>query len=480
MIVALLLLPLCCGLAAFCLPSDRFRPLLLPVCGLAHLVLTFFVIQGGQGASLPMAGNWIAVDPFSRLILLIVSLLFCGCSIYALGYLRYRIAWGNRIFVSCLLLFLSAMSLAAVARHLGLLWVAVEATTVASAPLIYYNRNRLSIEATWKYLILCSVGIALAMLGILFVAYAALAGGAHVSLQFDDILHGAANYSRPWLRAGFVFLLVGFGTKAGFAPLHTWKPDAYGEAPGLVGALLAGGLTSVAFLALLRTLQIMDAAGDGAMAREAFLAMGLISLGFAAVFVIRQPDFKRLLAYSSVEHMGILAIGVAVGGVATFGAMLHLMNNALTKGVLFLAAGNIHRRFASKRVGEVQGAITLVPVSASLFLLGFLAITGSPPFAPFISEFTILRGIFTGGYYLTGGLFLFFLAVIFIGMGSTVLSIVFGTPLERKGDTNYRETLMTTGTPLVLLLIILLLGLYLPEPARKLFAEAAALLEVKP
>ena len=216
------------------------------------------------------------------------------------------------------------------------------------------------------------------------------------------------------------------------------------------------------------------------MAREAFLAMGLISLGFAAVFVIRQPDFKRLLAYSSVEHMGILAIGVAVGGVATFGAMLHLMNNALTKGVLFLAAGNIHRRFASKRVGEVQGAITLVPVSASLFLLGFLAITGSPPFAPFISEFTILRGIFTGGYYLTGGLFLFFLAVIFIGMGSTVLSIVFGSPLERKGDTNYRETIMTTGTPLVLLLIILLLGLYLPEPARKLFAEAAALLEVKP
>lgn len=480
MIAALLLLPLCGGLAAFLLPSDRIRPLLLPVFGLTHLVLTFFVIQGGQAVPLPLAGNWIAVDPFSRLILLIVSLLFCGCSIYALGYLRYRIAWGNRIFVSCLLLFLSAMSLAAVARHLGLLWVAVEATTVASAPLIYYNRNRLSIEATWKYLILCSVGIALAMLGILFVAYAALAGGVHVSLQFDDILHGAANYSRPWLRAGFVFLLVGFGTKAGFAPLHTWKPDAYGEAPGLVGALLAGGLTSVAFLALLRTLQIMDAAGDGTMAREAFLAMGLISLGFAAVFVIRQPDFKRLLAYSSVEHMGILAIGVAVGGVATFGAMLHLMNNALTKGVLFLAAGNIHRRFASKRVGEVQGAITLVPVSASLFLLGFLAITGSPPFAPFISEFTILRGIFTGGYYLTGGLFLFFLAVIFIGMGSTVLSIVFGTPLERKGDTNYRETLMTTGTPLVLLLIILLLGLYLPEPARKLFAEAAALLEVKP
>jgi hydrogenase-4 component F len=207
--------------------------------------------------------------------------------------------------------------------------------------------------------------------------------------------------------------------------------------------------------------------------------MGLISLGFAAVFVIRQPDFKRLLAYSSVEHVGILAIGVAIGGVATFGAMLHLLNNALTKGVLFLSAGNIHRRFASKRVGEVRGAITLLPVSATLFFLGFLAITGSPPFGPFISEFTILRGIFTGGHYLTGGLFLAFLAVIFIGMGSTVLSVVFGPPSDRPGDRNYQETLLTVGTPLLLLLIILIMGVYLPEPARKLFADAAALLEVK-
>jgi hydrogenase-4 component F len=476
MIAALLLLPFCGGLAAFCIPSDRFRPLLLPVCGLGHLVLTLLVIQA---APLPVPGSWLTVDPLSRLVLFIVSLLFCACSFYAVGYLRYRITWGNRIFVSCMLIFLAAMTLATMARHLGVLWVAVEATTVASAPLIYFNRNRLSIEATWKYLILGSVGIALAMLGILFVAYAALAGGAPVTLQFDDILRTAASYSQPWLRAGFVFLLVGFGTKVGFAPLHTWKPDAYGEAPGLVGALLAGGLTSVAFLALLRTLQIMDAAGDGAMAREAFLAMGLISLGFAAVFVIRQPDFKRLLAYSSVEHVGILAIGVAIGGVATFGAMLHLLNNALTKGVLFLSAGNIHRRFASKRVGEVRGAITLLPVSATLFFLGFLAITGSPPFGPFISEFTILRGIFTGGHYLTGGLFLAFLAVIFIGMGSTVLSVVFGPPSDRPGDRNYQETLLTVGTPLLLLLIILIMGVYLPEPARKLFADAAALLEIK-
>lgn len=477
LLALLLLLPFGGACLAFALPSDRFRPWLLPVCSSLHLVLVFVVIRGG---SLSAANGWIGIDPLSRLILLIISLLFCGCSFYGVGYLSYRLAWGNRSFVTCLLLFLFAMTLAAMARHLGILWVAVETTTVASAPLIYYNRNRLSIEATWKYLLLGSVGIALAMLGILFVAYAGLAGGGHVSLQFDDILHGAATYSRPWLKAGFVFLLVGFGTKVGFAPLHTWKPDAYGEAPGLVGALLAGGLTSVAFLALLRTLQIMDAASEAVMAREAFLAMGLISMAFAAVFVIRQPDFKRMLAYSSVEHMGILAIGVSVGGIATFGAMFHLLNNALTKGVLFLAAGNIHRRFESKRVGDVRGAITQLPFSATLFLLGFLAITGSPPFAPFISEFTVLQGIFNGGHYVTGGFFLFFLAVIFIGMGSTVLSVVFGSPPEKKGDENYRETLVIAGVPLVMLLIILVLGVYLPEPIRRIFADAAALLEVRP
>jgi hydrogenase-4 component F len=477
-VTLLLLLPFGGSVLAFSLPSDRFRPWLLPLCGTLHLALTFFVVQTQW--PLTTANGWLGVDALSRLILPVISLLFCGCSFYALGYLRYRIEWGNRIFVGCLLLFLSAMTLASVSRHMGVLWVAVETTTVASAPLIYYNRNRLSIEATWKYLLLGSVGIALAMLGILFIAYAGLAGGGHVSLQFDDILHSAAGYSRPWLRAGFIFLLVGFGVKVGFAPLHTWKPDAYGEAPGVVGALLAGGLTSVAFLALLRTLQIMDAGGEAVMAREAFLAMGLVSMAFAAVFVVRQPDFKRMLAYSSVEHMGILAIGISVGGVATFGAMLHLMNNALTKGVLFLAAGNIHRRFASKKVDDVRGAINLVPLSATLFLLGFLAITGSPPFSPFISEFTILQGVFSGGYYVSGGFFLFFLAVIFIGMGSTVLSVVFGTPLDRKGDENYRETFATTGVPLIMLLIVLVLGVYLPEPVRHICAEAAALLEVRP
>jgi hydrogenase-4 component F len=266
----------------------------------------------------------------------------------------------------------------------------------------------------------------------------------------------------------------------GLAPMHTWKPDAYGEAPGIVGAMLAGGLTSVAFLALLRTMQIMNAAGQAQIAHQGFLIMGVMSLLFAGVFVIRQPDFKRLLAYSSVEHMGILAIGFGIGGIAAFGAALHMMNNALTKGVLFLSAGNIHRRFASKRREDVTGAVEVLPVSASLFIAGFLAITGSPPFGPFVSEFTILRGIFNSGHYGLGAYLIVMLAVIFIGMGSTVMAVTLGRHNAREDHATYRDSLLTAGPPLVLILLVLFLGLYLPEPVRRIFADAASLVEVQP
>jgi hydrogenase-4 component F len=363
-------------------------------------------------------------------------------------------------------------------RHLGLLWLALEATTLASAPLIYYNRNRLSIEATWKYLLVCSVGIALAMLGLLFVAYAALRGGAPVSLLLDDLLAAGPLLSRPWLNAGFVFLLVGFGTKMGLAPLHAWKPDAYGEAPGLVGALLAGGLTSLAFLAVLRGMQVMAAAGALPLARQALLCLGLLSLLLAALFMMRQTDLKRMLAYSSIEHMGLLAVGVGIGGLATFGALLHLVNNALAKGCLFLSAGNIHRAFASKRLSEVRGALTALPFSGTLFLCAFLAVTGSPPFGMFLSEFTILRGIFGAGQTWVGLTVVVLLATVFIGMAASVLAVSQGEPVGR--DLTFSDRFLLVVPPLVLLLGVLLLGLYLPEPLRLLLEQATALIEGPP
>ena len=474
MLLFLILFPSFFGLLALLLPSERLRCWLLPLAGTLHLGGVAIIASN----ALPLGNLWIGLDSLSLLVLLVSSILYFACSVYAVSYLQLRNDRGTRNIVACLLLFLSALTLAASARHLGLLWMAVETTTVASAPLIYYNRNRLSIEATWKYLLICSVGIALALLGMLFVAYAALMGGVEVTLQFDHLLAESTQLSASWLRAGFVFLLVGFGTKMGLAPLHSWKPDAYGEAPGMIGALLAGGLTTISFLAILRGVQLMNAAGLGALARQQLLALGVLSLLFAAIFVVRQNDVKRMLAYSSVEHMGILAIGIGIGGIATFGALLHMVNNSLTKGCMFLSVGNIHRAFASKKIANIHGAMRRLPISGTIFLAGFFAVTGSPPFGPFISEFTVLRGIFAGGHYWLGGAFLLLLAIVFIGMGSTVLGMVQGTP-DESVDSTFKDSFLLVAPPLFLLLLVLVLGLYLPPPLRHLLEDAVALLEVK-
>jgi len=472
MLAALILVPLLLVPCALVVPWYRARSWLLPLAGSIHLLLVVLLLGSVADAD---AGAWVGLDPLSRLVLLVTSPLYLGCAFYAVDYLELRRDRGNRTMVCCLLLFIAALSLAATARHLGLLWLALEATTLASAPLIYYNRNRLSIEATWKYLLVCSVGIALAMLGLMFFAYAALHGGAPVSLLLSDLLAAGPQLSLPWLHAGFVFLLVGFGTKMGLAPLHAWKPDAYGEAPGLVGALLAGGLTSLAFLAVLRVTQVMSAAGALPLARLLLLGLGLFSLLLAALFMMRQTDLKRMLAYSSIEHMGLLAVGVGIGGLATFGAMLHMVNNALAKGCLFLSAGNIHRAFASKRLSEVRGALTALPFSGALFLAAFLAVTGSPPFGMFLSEFTILRGIFGAGQLWIGLGVLVLLAVVFIGMAASVLAVSQGEPAGR--DLTFTDRLLLVAPPLVMLLAVLLLGLYLPEPLRLLLEQATALVE---
>jgi hydrogenase-4 component F len=208
--------------------------------------------------------------------------------------------------------------------------------------------------------------------------------------------------------------------------------------------------------------------------------MGLLSMAFAAVFMVRQRDFKRMLAYSSVEHMGILVLGVGIGGLAIYGALLHVINNGLTKGVLFLSAGNIHRAYGSRLTDDVRGALRRVPLSGALFLAGFLAITGSPPFGPFVSEFTIVSAAMGQGQFLAGGLFLLLLGIVFVGMGATVLAVVQGPPPEQAAPNGLRDNLGTGGPVLLFMALVLLLGVYIPPPLESLLRKAAAFLEVKP
>jgi hydrogenase-4 component F len=225
---------------------------------------------------------------------------------------------------------------------------------------------------------------------------------------------------------------------------------------------------------------VCAAAGEVEYAARILVLMGLVSMALAGVFMVGQRDFKRMLAYSSVEHMGILIFGIGIGGAATFGALLHLVNNALAKGGMFLAAGNIHRAYESKSTEDVRGAMRRLPVSGSLFLVGFIAVTGSPPFGPFLSEFAILNGALGSGRFVVSALFLLFLLIVFIGMGATVLSVVQGRPSPQARAGGYREGILTAAPGLIFMGCVLMLGLYVPGPLRAALLEAAALLEVRP
>jgi hydrogenase-4 component F len=456
MFAALIILPLIGAAATWLIPYDRLRPKILALFAGAHLAITLMMLVVTPPES---PGGWFHLDALGKIVLLSTSILFLTCALYSIGYLFYRRERSNRLLCVGLLVCLAAASLVTITHHLGLMWVALETTTISMAPLIYFNRNARSIEATWKYLLICSVGVALALIGLYFLAYATIVA---------KVEHAA-----------FVFLLVGFGTKMGLAPLHTWKPDAYGEAPGLVGALLSGGLVNLAFLALLRVYQLCLATKEITFFQNALIVMGLFSMIIAAIFMARQADFKRMLAYSSVEHVGIMAVALGLGGKAIFGALFHILANSMTKGVLFLSSGNIHRSYNSKNTDHVRGALRRLPWSGGIFLAGFIAITGSPPFAPFISEFTIISSAFIQGRMLVGAIFLTSLTVIFIGMALTVLPMVMGDVPPDSETTSYRDSAWTVGPPLALLVLVFVLGVWIPAPLMTLLRDASALLEVR-
>jgi hydrogenase-4 component F len=473
-LLALVLLPIALGLCALLVRSAQTRAWLVPASAVAHAALTAIVVIAPPD---PLFERWLTLGPLGRVILAILSAQYLACSFYVPGYLGARPERSNRIFCACLIALNGTMSLVAVSHHLGLMWVGIETSTLATAPLIYFHRSSRSLEATWKYLLIGSVGIAFALFGSFFLASAAFHNGLDTSLLFEDMVHDAARLSKPWLHAAFVILLIGYGTKIGLAPMHTWKPDVYGEAPGVVGALLAGGMTTCALCALLRFVQIMNAAGEGDLARSLLLAFGLLSIGVAAAFMIRQRDFKRMLAYSSVEHMGIIVVGVGIGGLGTYGALLHILNNSFGKGVMFMAAGNLQAAYGSKLTDDVSGALHRVPASACLFLVGFFAIAGSPPFGLFLSELSIVRAAFDSGQYWTAALFLALLATVFIGMGAVVLRVVQG-PAPPGG--RQREPLLTVVPAVCCLAVVLVLGIYIPPWLDSALRDAVSFVEMHP
>ena len=366
MLTALIIIPLCAGCIMLLWGSAVICRVGLPFTALAHTALAVITaVRVGKGEKPAELGGLLAPDALGVLFLVLASLLFLAASVYAMHYLREEERIGvhtnildhgrftnapERRFTACLCFFLGAMTLVTITPHMGAQWVGIEATTLSSAQLIYFHRHKRSLEATWKYLIICSVGIALALLGniLLSVAFHGAEGATGAADGMDQVgwfVRNAGLAEPTWLKAAFVFLLVGYGTKMGLAPLHNWLPDAHSQAPSLVSALLSGALLNCAMLGMLRGHQIMLAAGLGELSGGMLMFFGLLSLLIAAIFIVGQGHYKRMLAYSSVEHMGILALGIGVGGVAVPGAMLHAVCHSLTKCMLFLLSGNILARY---------------------------------------------------------------------------------------------------------------------------------------
>jgi hydrogenase-4 component F len=430
--------------------------------------------------------DWLYVDALSILTVLVIAFVGFTSALYSLGYLRedmreQDVTQGEglrhlRRYYVLFNLFLFSMLVVPVSNSLGVLWIAIEGTTLASLFLVSFYRTGEALEAAWKYVIIGSVGIALALFGTILAYYSAVQVlGSTYDLNWSVLAPVAARLNPSVMRLAFLFIVVGYGTKAGLAPMHTWLPDAHSEAPSPISALLSGVLLNCAMYGILRFYALAVPSLGHAYPTALLLTFGLLSLIIAALLIFRQRDYKRLLAYSSVEHMGIISIGVAFGGpLGLYGALLQILNHAITKSLMFFASGQVLLKYETKRIDRVSGVIKLMPITGMLLIVGGLALTGSPPFGVFISEFSILSAGFRQGFLLPAIVMLALIALIFIGFLSFLNRMVFGKPPTevKPGETSY-ASLLAMGLSV---LLVVGLGVFIPAPLSDLLHQAAAVL----
>jgi hydrogenase-4 component F len=461
------LIPLFTGVFAMFLPVKFGRGILV-VTALLHLQLTIMAWMGKVTPGLP---DYFAASPEGLLVLLVTSFVFLLVSIYAVSYMKETEMTSEPIYIGSTLFFLASMSMVALADHLIVLWIAIEATTLMSAPLIFLNRSKSALEATWKYVLICSVGIALALLGCFFIVMAMDSGNVEVPITFSSLRLVANQLDPMWLKAGFIFLVIGYGTKMGLAPMHTWLPDAHGEAPSPASALLSGALLNCAFLGVYRSHQLMYQAGLGDFSSNILIGFGLASMLVAAIFIFNQTGYKRMLAYSSIENMGIIAFGIGIGGLATYGAMLHLIHHSLIKSSLFLSSGNILLGYGSKLISKTGNMAKLFPKTFIAFFAGFAGISGFPPFGLFISELLIILGAFQQGRIISITIFILALVLVFAGASRLVIKMSFGRwDEEILIDENMARVLPSYA----LLLTSIILCIWLPDSLYQTILSAIA------
>jgi hydrogenase-4 component F len=489
LLVLLLLIPLLAtGVVIAC------RPLAAEVATAVGATACFgiavaLVAAVRNGRELTTAGNWLHLDALGAVFLLATAFLYATGAVFSIGYLRvgaHRAGFAPfaRRYYAYLNLFGWTMLLVPLMNDFATLWVAVELTTIVSVLLVALDRTDAALEAAWKYVLIASVGLGIALLAVILL-YAAGVGALGDSYipRFGHYLAVGGQLPKVQVELAFLLAVVGFGTKVGFAPLHTWLPDAHSEAPSPVSALLSGALLANAFYAILRFFQVTRLAAGDSFPRHVLLVFGVLSLVVAALFVLQQENYKRLLAYSTIEHMGVIALGIGFGApIAVAGALFHVVNHAAAKGLAFFGSGSLLRRYDTKEIDGIRGAASTLPFSGPMFLLAALALSGFPVSGVFRSEFQIVMGGFQKAAYVWVALLLVLVNLAFFGVvwhtGRMVLSSRDGDqPVAAlRGETSW----WMVAAMAVCVVAVVGLGFHLPGGLASLFRHAAASLGASP
>ncbi|NOZ19599.1 MAG: hydrogenase 4 subunit F [Planctomycetes bacterium] len=417
--------------------------------------------------------NWIALDAPGALILFLIAFVNATAALFSVGYMDFNRAGGVRRYYLNFNLFVFSMLIVPLIQKPNLVWIAVELTTLFSVLLVGFENTHEALEAAWKYVVLTLMGAAIALLGFLVLYWAARQTGIE-HYTWSGLVAAAPHMSPVLLKAAFILILVGFGAKIGLVPLHTWLPDAHSQAPTPVCALLSGVETTAVLYVILRLLPVVYAAPT-VHANMWVLIFGLISVGAAAFLLLQVRDYKRLFAFSTVEHMGIILAAVGLGGASAHsGAMLQIVGHAVTKSFCFYAAGSVLLLMGTRDIASVRGLIRKAPGAGAALLLGGLAIAGAPPFALFLSEFSILKAGLRQGEYLVTGLLVFFIAIAFFAIMNHVSRMVFGSGEAGNPERPDSLPMSCRITLIVAAVPVIVLGVYIPGALQKLITLAAA------
>jgi len=490
LLIALLLIPVATAAASyFARRRAAMEAVNLAGFGAIFLVAVALGARVLAAGTVSLANGFFYADALSALVILLTASVALICSSYSIGYLRddqISGALGDdasgkeqlaqlRMYYTLTPLFVFSMLFMAVANNLGVMWAAMEATTLASIFLVTFYGKITSLEAAWKYAMIGGVGLSMALFGTLVAYYAGhnLTGSDALSgLNWSVLAQHSAQLDKTSMRLAFVLILMGYGTKAGLAPMHTWKPDAYSEAPIPSAALLSSALLNCALYGLIRFYILTSGCLGAEYPSRLLLLFGLLSMGVSVPFVLVQKNYRRLLAYHTIDHAGIMATALGLGGaLGSLGLMLHMTFHTIAKALLFLCAGNVYQHFKTDQFSEIKGSvIRAMPLTGVVFLMAMLAIIGMPPFSLFQSEFLILRAAFDSGHALTGVLFVVFSAGVFAG----ALLHVGGMILGPGGDTPVAARRpWRNGSLLALASSLVVIGFWVPAPLFELISRAA-------